>query len=213
MRLYKASELLKAKYTRRWKGPDGKWRYEYGTPPEKGGQAKAEIARKEKQGKKAPGKLFDEAYADKRSEPKGAAYDAQKEAIIDAFMDGSMKGEDRLQSYARSFGQKAAKKMANDLLETGALSSMGHKAALRAVESAPQISPAKKEDAMDIVAGTLHDNGKLERELIEKHGKEGAKQALYAVIDEMAVDDPDSYDKREVKRMRNHADSVIEDAS
>jgi hypothetical protein len=27
--LYKPTELLKAKYTRRWKGKDGKWRYEY----------------------------------------------------------------------------------------------------------------------------------------------------------------------------------------
>lgn len=26
-----ATELLKSKYTRRWKGPDGKWRYEYGS--------------------------------------------------------------------------------------------------------------------------------------------------------------------------------------
>ena len=40
MRTYQPSELLlmKSKYTRRWKGKDGKWNYEYGTTP-KGSKA------------------------------------------------------------------------------------------------------------------------------------------------------------------------------
>ena len=29
---FKPTGLLKAKYTKRWKGSDGKWRYEYGSP-------------------------------------------------------------------------------------------------------------------------------------------------------------------------------------
>lgn len=36
VRVLKPTELLKAKYTRRWKGKDGKWNYEYGQPKGKG---------------------------------------------------------------------------------------------------------------------------------------------------------------------------------
>lgn len=32
MRVYKPSDLLKAKYLKRWRGPGGKWQYEYAKP-------------------------------------------------------------------------------------------------------------------------------------------------------------------------------------
>jgi len=38
LNLKKALELRKAKYTKRWKGRDGKWRYEYKKPSEKKGK-------------------------------------------------------------------------------------------------------------------------------------------------------------------------------
>lgn len=44
MRLFKPTELLKAKYTRRWRGKDGRWQYEYAQEPKFGNRPSGETA-------------------------------------------------------------------------------------------------------------------------------------------------------------------------
>lgn len=58
--------IVKAKYTRRWVGPDGKWRYEYPKPSKKKRQAKKEEGG---QKKKAPPKENKYGFSGNRVEP------------------------------------------------------------------------------------------------------------------------------------------------